>query len=58
MIILFQEQEKKYLYSKELSHPPYWDDFLRKEIELPLKQKYAADYLVKLNVSRSFDEED
>lgn len=48
----------EFLHSKQLKKPEYWDDFLRREIELPLNQYYAADFLEKLDVSRSFEEED
>ncbi|KAI2797683.1 Ribosomal protein 63, mitochondrial [Blomia tropicalis] len=53
-----ESQENKYLQSKGLDHPEYWDDFMRRPIEVPLKQHYAADYLVNLNINRSFEEED
>ncbi|XP_027194841.2 uncharacterized protein LOC113789496 [Dermatophagoides pteronyssinus] len=52
-----ETQECQYLESKKMERPPYWDDFSRMTIEQPLKQSYSADYLEKLNSSRSFEEE-
>ena len=40
-----------------MERPPYWDDFTRMTIEQPLQQSYSADYLEKLNCSRTFEEE-
>ncbi|KAH9389994.1 Ribosomal protein 63, mitochondrial [Tyrophagus putrescentiae] len=53
-----ESQEKQYLEATGQSKPEYWDDFTRKTIEEPLPQHYAADYLEKFNVNRSFCEED
>lgn len=38
-------------------HQRFWDDFTRRPIEQPLKQRYAADYLTQLDSRRSFEEE-
>ncbi|OTF82467.1 hypothetical protein BLA29_012177 [Euroglyphus maynei] len=53
-----ETQECRYLESKNMERPPYWDDFTRMTIEQPLQHSYSADYLRRLNVSRSFEEED
>jgi len=53
-----EAQEKAYLESVGRTRPEYWDDFLRQPLEVPLKQYYAADYLQRLDITRSFDEED
>jgi len=52
-----EAQEKAYLKSVNRTRPEYWDDFLRRPIEKPLKQYYAADYLKRLEISRGFEEE-
>ncbi|CAG2165958.1 unnamed protein product [Oppiella nova] len=53
-----QEQEEAYLKSVGRTRPQYWDDFLRQPLEEPLKQYFAADFLERLDLTRSFDEED
>lgn len=55
---VLQKQEEAYLQSVGRTRPEYWDDFLRKPLLEPLKQHYAGDFLVGLDVSRSMDEED
>ncbi|KAF7488949.1 hypothetical protein SSS_06073 [Sarcoptes scabiei] len=51
-------QENQYLQSIGRDHPSYWDDFTRRPIIDPIKQTYSMDFMMKLNVSRSFEEED
>ncbi|XP_054167006.1 uncharacterized protein LOC128964439 [Oppia nitens] len=53
-----EQQENAYLASIGRKRPQYWDDFLRRPIERPLKQYYAADYLQKIDYSRSFEIEE
>jgi len=53
-----ENQENLYLKSIGRTRPEYWDDFLRRPIEAPLKQTYAADYIINLDTNRSFEEED
>ncbi|RWS02383.1 hypothetical protein B4U79_11290 [Dinothrombium tinctorium] len=53
-----EEQERAYLQSIGRTQPVYADDHLNKNLVFPLKQRYAADLLARLDVSRKFEEED
>lgn len=61
LLILFferQRQEQAYLQSVGRTQPEYYDEFMHKKVMKPEQQKYAADVLSRLDVSRSFDERD
>lgn len=49
-------QEQAYLQSVGRSQPEYRDDFLGKTVEVPLNQRYAADLIKHLDVTRKFEE--
>lgn len=50
-----QRQEQAYLQSVGRTHPEYYDEFMHKKVVKPEQQRYSADLLLKLDVSRSFE---